>query len=75
MSTPDVEREARERGGPATAARNGAPVATGGGRRRGRAGSGAEGSRRRGAVLRRLLALGDWAALVATLAWSPRRAA
>src|SRR5262245_33979893 len=29
--------------------------------------SGAEGARRRGALLRRLLALGDWAALVASL--------
>ena len=35
--------------------------------------SGPEGSRRRGALLRRLLALGDWTALIAALLWSPRR--
>ncbi|MGD9735423.1 MAG: sugar transferase [Solirubrobacterales bacterium] len=67
MSTPDVEREARERQKAASGAGNGATapatrvVAEPG------PGVGAEASRRRGALLRRILACGDWAALAVTL--------
>jgi exopolysaccharide biosynthesis polyprenyl glycosylphosphotransferase len=67
MSTPDVEREARRRqratnGGNGTAAPASRRAAEPG------PGVGAEASRRRGAQLRRLLAIGDWTALLATLA-------
>ena len=67
MSTPDIERKARER----------EQAADGAGERRAAAapraaaepgpGVGAEASRRRGALLRRVLAFGDWAALAVTL--------
>jgi exopolysaccharide biosynthesis polyprenyl glycosylphosphotransferase len=66
MSTQDVERKAREREEAANGAGNGTP-APGSQPERG-PGVGAEASRRRGAQLRRVLALGDWTALLVTLA-------
>ncbi len=76
MSAQDVQRQARE----AERARRAAATSevrvtrtddgespAGGGERAPRPQIGAEASRRRGALLRRLLALGDWGALVATL--------
>jgi exopolysaccharide biosynthesis polyprenyl glycosylphosphotransferase len=64
MSTPDVERTRRIRisrgeGGGAPAPSPGAGPGTS---------AGAEAARQRGSQLRRILALGDWAALLATLA-------
>ena len=67
MSTPDVEREARERRQASDGGGNG-KAAPSSGRAEPRPGAGAEASRRRGAQLRRVLAMGDWAALLATLA-------
>jgi len=67
MSTPDVERQAREQEKATNGAGNGATAA---GRRatvEPGPGVGAEASRRRGALLRRVLACGDWAALAVTL--------
>jgi exopolysaccharide biosynthesis polyprenyl glycosylphosphotransferase len=63
MSTQDVERKAQERQG----AGNGAAIGAGAGTEPS-PGAGAEASRRRGAQLRRVLALGDWAAVLVTLA-------
>jgi exopolysaccharide biosynthesis polyprenyl glycosylphosphotransferase len=66
MSTPDVERKAKRQGEAATEAGNGT---RGGSVRVQEPGpsAGAEASRRRGAQLRRVLACGDWAALVVAL--------
>jgi exopolysaccharide biosynthesis polyprenyl glycosylphosphotransferase len=61
--TPDTEKMSEERRTAEDARRPAIPY-----RAADRLGlSGAEGSRRRGALLRRLLALGDWAALIASL--------
>jgi exopolysaccharide biosynthesis polyprenyl glycosylphosphotransferase len=66
MSTPDLERGARER----KQASNGGNGSAAASRPAGEPGpgTGAEASRRRGAQLRRVLACGDWAALLVTLA-------
>jgi exopolysaccharide biosynthesis polyprenyl glycosylphosphotransferase len=68
MSTPDVERKARERERATGGSGNGAPLAGPLPAAEPRPGAGAEASRRRGALLRRVLALGDWAAVMVTLA-------
>ncbi len=80
MSTPDVQRQEREAERARRAAEAGGMRVSRGGAgapggdspapdsgRPPRPQMGAEASRRRGALLRRLLALGDWGALVATL--------
>ncbi|HEY1854824.1 MAG TPA: sugar transferase [Solirubrobacterales bacterium] len=68
MSTPDVEREAKQSGqgqtGPGNGTRAAGPVRV----QEPGPSAGAEASRRRGAQLRRVLALGDWVALAVTLA-------
>ena len=69
--TPDTEKMTREK----RAGENG-PRPTMSYRAADRLGlSGAEGARRRGALLRRLLAMGDWAALLVSLCATRRRGA
>src|SRR5882757_875884 len=68
MSTPDLERKAREREEASNGAANGAPVTGPQDVAEPGPGVGVEASRRRGALLRRVLALGDWTALAVTLA-------
>lgn len=68
MSTPDVERKAREQEGAANGGASGASLPAVARVPEPGPGVGAEASRRRGAQLRRVLAFGDWAALAATLA-------
>jgi exopolysaccharide biosynthesis polyprenyl glycosylphosphotransferase len=64
--TPDTEKIAAERRAAAAAARSGATIPYRAADQLGL--SGPEDSRRRGSLLRRLLALGDWTALIVTLA-------
>jgi exopolysaccharide biosynthesis polyprenyl glycosylphosphotransferase len=64
--TPDTEKIAAEQRSSAAAAQRRALIPAQAADRLGL--SGPEGSRRRGAMLRRLLALGDWTALIVTLA-------
>ncbi|HYC82868.1 MAG TPA: sugar transferase [Solirubrobacterales bacterium] len=67
MSTPDLERKAREQEKATNGAGNGATASARRATVEPGPGVGAEASRRRGALLRRVLACGDWAALTVTL--------
>jgi exopolysaccharide biosynthesis polyprenyl glycosylphosphotransferase len=68
MSTPDLERKAREREEATNGGGSGAPVTGPSAVAEPGPGVGVEASRRRGALLRRILAIGDWTALLVTLA-------